>query len=68
MGCTFDFSDNNVKAVYLFDENEMGKINRFKDEYIEWLQNPKKEKAPALLSEKSKVHPMGCNSFFELRP
>lgn len=48
MGCTFDFSDNNVKAVYLFDENEMGKINRFKDEYIEWLQNPKKEKAPAL--------------------
>lgn len=48
MGCTFDFSNNNIKAVYLFDENEMAKINHFKDEYIEWLQNPGKEKKPGL--------------------
>lgn len=39
MGCTFDFSGNNIKAVYLFDEKEMGKVNRFKDAYIEWMQN-----------------------------
>lgn len=41
MGCTFDFSDNRIKSVYLFDEKEMAKINGFKDSYIEWLQNPK---------------------------
>ena len=48
MGCTFDFSGNNIKAIYLFDEKEMAKVNHFKDEYIEWLQNPGKEKAPGL--------------------
>ncbi len=48
MGCTFDFSDNNIKAVYLFDEKEMAKVNRFKDKYIVWLQNPGEEKAPGL--------------------
>lgn len=48
MGCTFDFSGNNIKAIYLFDEKEMAKVNHFKDEYIEWLQNPKKEKSPGL--------------------
>lgn len=47
MGCTFDFSDNHIKAVYLFDENEGAKVNRFKDAYIEWLQNPA-GKAPGL--------------------
>ncbi len=48
MGCIFDFSNNNIKAIYLFDEREMAKVNRFKDEYIEWLQNPEKEKSPGL--------------------
>lgn len=48
MGCTFDFSGNPIKAVYLYDEKEMTKVNRFKDEYIEWLQNPEGEKAPGL--------------------
>lgn len=48
MGCTFDFSNSNIKAVYLFDEREMAKINHFKDEYIEWLQDPGKEKTPGL--------------------
>ncbi len=47
MGCTFDFSDNAVKAVYLFDEKEVSKINAFKDAYIDWLQKPE-GKAPAL--------------------
>lgn len=47
MGCTFDFSDNNIKVVYLFDEKEIAKINGFKDSYIEWLQDPE-GKAPVL--------------------
>ena len=48
MGCSFDLSGNAIKAIYLFDEREIAKINRFKDECIEWLQNPEKEKAPGL--------------------
>lgn len=38
MDCTFDFSDDKIKAVYLFDKNEAGKINYFKDTYIEWIK------------------------------
>ena len=48
MGCTFEFHGNDIKAIYLFDEREMAKIDRFKDEYIEWLQNPVQEKSPGL--------------------
>lgn len=48
MGCMFDFSNNHIKAVYLYDEKEMAKVNRFKDAYIEWLQNPDGKKSPAL--------------------
>lgn len=47
MGCIFDFSDNNIKAVYLYDEKEIAKVNSFKDSYIEWLQSPS-GKAPGL--------------------
>lgn len=47
MGCTFDFSDNTIKAVYLYDETEIGKVNRFKDSYIEWLESGE-GKAPGL--------------------
>ena len=39
MGCIFDFKNETIKASYLFDEKEIGKINHFKDSYIEWLQN-----------------------------
>lgn len=48
MGCVFDFSNNHIKAIYLYDEKEMAKVNRFKDAYIEWLQNPDGKKSPAL--------------------
>ena len=51
MGCKFDFSHNQIKAVYLYDKKEVGKINRFKDEYIAWLQNTEKtdkDKTPSL--------------------
>lgn len=47
MSCRFDFSDNAVKAVYLFDEKEAAKIDGFKDKYIEWLSDREKE-VPAL--------------------
>lgn len=50
MDCTFDFSDNKIKAVYLYDEKEISKVNMFKDSYISWLQNPEGKKAPALKS------------------
>lgn len=38
MGCRFDFSNNKIKATYLFDAREAAKINRFKDNYIQYLQ------------------------------
>jgi len=44
MGCTFDFSDNRIKAVYLYDEREMAKVDSFKDSYISWLQLPEDKK------------------------
>ncbi len=47
MGCSFDFSDNNIKAIYLYDERERTKIDAFKDSYIEYLQGLTK-KAPVL--------------------
>lgn len=53
MGCTFDFSDNKVKAVYLFDEREMAKINGFKDDYVEWLQERLQEQSPEKPREKA---------------
>lgn len=31
MGCNFEFFGNNIKAVYLYDEREMEKVN-----YIKW--------------------------------
>lgn len=47
MGCSFDLSRNAIRATYLFDEKEIGKINRFKDNYIEWLKKCQ-GKAPGL--------------------
>lgn len=53
MGCTFDFSDNKVKAVYLFDEREMAKINGFKDDYVQWLQERFREQPQERPQEKA---------------
>lgn len=47
MDCKFVFSDNQIRATYLYDEKEIAKINQFKDDYIQWLQNPVGE-APKL--------------------
>jgi hypothetical protein len=45
MGCAFNFSEDTVEAVYLYDEKEIAKINRFKDDYLEWIvsKNPDKD-------------------------
>lgn len=48
MNCRFDFSNNEIRATYLYDQKEIAKINRFKDEYITWLQNGKVGDAPKL--------------------
>lgn len=49
MGCNFDFSNDGIKAVYLFDKKEVAKIDGFKDSYIKWLQGGKeKNKGPKL--------------------
>lgn len=49
MGARFDLSDNQIKASYLFDKKEVGKIDKFKDDYIEWLNDSERtKKAPAL--------------------
>lgn len=43
MGCTFDFSGNAIKATYLYDKKEIAKINRFKEDYQEWLSDKQGE-------------------------
>ncbi|MBE5848486.1 MAG: hypothetical protein E7300_12545 [Lachnospiraceae bacterium] len=50
MGCTFEFKDDHIQATYLYDENERGKIDLFKDRYISWIQDgrEKGEKCPEL--------------------
>lgn len=47
MNCLFDFSNEQIHATYLYDQKEIAKINRFKDEYIAWLEK-KEGKEPEL--------------------
>lgn len=44
MGCTMDLSGDSIKIIYLFDERDVAKVERFKDEYIAWLQLPKERR------------------------
>ena len=37
MGCEFDFSNEEIKATYLFDEKESGKINQYIKKYDDWI-------------------------------
>ncbi len=36
MACRFDFSKDRIKAVYLFDNKQMGKVADFTDAYKRW--------------------------------
>lgn len=35
-GCEFDFSNNTISAIYLFDRAENAKIRKFENDYITW--------------------------------
>jgi hypothetical protein len=50
MGCRFEFSNDTIKATYIYDENEKKKIERFKNEYKEWKKadEEKRGKKPKL--------------------
>ena len=39
MECRFTFSDNSIKAQYIFDKSENGKITNFKNIYEYWKKN-----------------------------
>ena len=48
MAADFDFSNNEIKATYYYDEEELEKINAYKENYKKWLDGGKDGKAPRL--------------------
>lgn len=38
MAAQFDFSDNNIKATYIYDSDEIDKIDSYKDKYKKYLE------------------------------
>ena len=44
MGCRFDFSAGDIRAVYLYDELESGKIKVYEKDYAAWKQREPEEK------------------------
>ncbi len=58
--CKFIFSTNSIDAVYIYDESEIPKIDRFKAEYENWEKNAKTGKCPKLNAYSTMV---GENSF-----
>ena len=38
MGCRFNFSNNEIKAEYLYDNEEIIKIKKFENDYKEWQE------------------------------
>ena len=60
MGCEFDFSSEEIKATYLFDEKEKGKI----DEYIKAYKEKRTKKLKAF-SSMYNVNDDGINEFQE---
>ena len=60
MGCEFDFSNEEIKATYLFDEKEKGKI----DEYIKAYKEKRAKKLKAF-SSMYNVNADGINEFQE---
>ncbi len=58
MGCEFDFSGNGIKAVYLFDRKESGKVELFEERYGKYLDEKKRdpEKEPPKLKAYSSMH------------
>ena len=48
MEASFDFSDNAIRAIYYYDQDEQEKIDRFKLEYRAWEKGGEQGKAPRL--------------------
>ena len=48
MGADFDFSDNEISAVYYYDRNEQEKIDEFEKEYRKWTEDGEQGKPPRL--------------------
>ena len=48
MAAAFDFSDNAIRAIYYYDQNEQEKIDRFKLEYRAWEKGGAQGSAPRL--------------------
>lgn len=54
MDCEFDFSENKIKATYVFDSSEQVKMKNFDLEYEEWKET-RKGKQPKLKAYSSMV-------------
>jgi hypothetical protein len=48
MAASFDFSDNAIRVIYYYDQDEQEKIDRFKLEYRTWEKAGENGKAPRL--------------------
>ena len=48
MAAAFDFSDNAIRVIYYYDQDEQEKIDRFKLEYRAWEKAGENGKAPRL--------------------
>lgn len=48
MAAYFDFSNNAIRAIYYYDRDEQGKIDRFKLEYRAWEKSGEKGEMPRL--------------------
>ena len=48
MAASFDFSNDQIRAIYYYDRDEQEKIDRFKLEYRAWEKNGENGKAPRL--------------------
>lgn len=57
MGCRFEFSDDTIKAVYLYDDKESAKIKNYEELYRKWQSaeesNKPKLKAYSAMYEKN---------------
>ena len=55
MGVRFDFSGNEIRAEYIYDEDEKDKIDAFNAKYAAWKANKKAGKQPKLKAYSSMV-------------
>ncbi len=54
MGCRFDFSDGMIRAFYLYDEQESGKIKVYQENYAAWQERKPEQEQEYKLWKKQK--------------